>query len=83
MAITGNAFVTGMDIGKSLQEALGLPRETRRIVITVGLDEAVLVSCEYYPDRDAVTRMQTVFERFGLKATRFPEEPPVQKKDED
>ena len=74
MACTGNEFISGMDIGKSIQVALGLPPETRRIVIDIGLDEAVLISCEYYPNPEAVRRMQAVFERFGLKATRFPDE---------
>lgn len=58
--------VTGMHIGGEIARALGLPRETTDIVINVGLDEPISVTCRFYPDEDAMRAMMAVITQFQL-----------------
>ena len=58
--------VSGLQIGKHLQEALGLPAETNLIQIRIGLDEAVEVLCRYYPTREAMERCVHVLQTYQL-----------------
>jgi hypothetical protein len=58
--------ITGYNIGKALQQALSLPKETTLIQITVGLDSAVEVLCRYYPDEAAMQRCAQVLAHFEL-----------------
>ena len=58
--------IPGYGIGKDLQEALGLPKETNLIQIRIGLDEPVEVLCRYYPNAEALARVVHVLQAYHL-----------------
>jgi hypothetical protein len=70
-------LVTGMDIGADIAHALGLPPQTKRIEIHIGVDELVEVHCFYYPDSAAVRKLLTVLGRYQVVTTHHivPREP--------
>ena len=43
-------MITGVDIGKDLIEALGLPKNTISFVLRVKGSDLITVECEYCPD---------------------------------
>lgn len=58
--------IPGYQLGKAIQEALGLPPETNLIQIRIGLGEAVEVLCRYYPDAEAMERCLHVLQAYQL-----------------
>lgn len=59
--------VTGMHIGGEIATALGLPKETTDIVISIGLDSPVAVICRYFPSEEALQAMAAIIARYHLE----------------
>ena len=63
---TTRGIVSGMEIGKAIAQALGLPAETNLIQIRIGLEEPVEVIVRYYPSEDAVEKMAAVLATYHV-----------------
>jgi hypothetical protein len=60
MAVIGNA------IGPAMIEALGLPPETTRIEIFIGVNEVVEVACRFCPSADGMEKVAAILKRYTL-----------------
>ena len=61
------ARLAGPQAVADLCRAFGLePSRTRRIVLTLAVDEAVTIEVEQYVDRDAMGNFTTIVRRFEL-----------------
>lgn len=63
----------GKDIGVALCKALGLPRQTSRVDISVPADGLVEVVCRYYPSVEAMNGLIELLQRYRLEADGAPE----------
>lgn len=57
----------GRDIGKDLVRVLGLPRGTKRVDISVAVDEIVEITCCFYPSVDKMHGLLELLQRYGLQ----------------
>jgi hypothetical protein len=60
MGVTGNA------IGPAIIQALGLPPETTRIELFIGVNEVVEVACRFYPSADGMAQVAAILKRYTL-----------------
>jgi hypothetical protein len=68
--------VLGQQIGQALCDVLGLPKGTRSFELRCAVDEAVTVSCEYYPSID-VYPLKTALAVYELSLRTGPREEPA------
>ena len=53
-------------VAKELAEALGLPKETIAIHLSVEPNAIVEITCRYYPDEASLRRAITVLQRYAI-----------------
>lgn len=63
--------ISTMSIGKQICEALHLPPRTRNIDVRMHIDEAVTITCEFYPDRTSVETLIKHLALFEARPRRF------------
>lgn len=60
--------IQGPEFFTKMKDALGLPKSTHRFEIHCGVDEAITVKCEYFPeiDESGKTSILTTLQDYGL-----------------